>query len=170
METACSARCSRAASPQRGSWRSQRRGSVASPVMIGSNRKCAGNHPLSAGSPRQGATHRLDRCIVAPFILKGLECSGLLANRESSWPGQAQPPVDEIESFSSSITWSSVSSPGQIRKLSSIPPRVQRRWVRALRVSSGIRCSSILLLMLVIPEFLFGLLLFGFSCGPAFHS
>ena len=38
---------------------SQRRGSVASPVMIGSSRKCAGNHPLSAGSPRQGATHRL---------------------------------------------------------------------------------------------------------------
>ena len=27
--------------------------------MIGSSRKCAGNHPLSAGSPRQGATHRL---------------------------------------------------------------------------------------------------------------
>ena len=46
---------------------SQRRGSVASPVMIGSNRKYAGNHPLSAGSPRQGATHRLDRCIVAPY-------------------------------------------------------------------------------------------------------
>ena len=69
--TACSAGCSRAASPQRGSWRSQRRGSIASPVMIGSNRKCAGNHPLSAGSPRQGATHRLDRCIVAPLLRKG---------------------------------------------------------------------------------------------------
>ena len=45
---------------------SQRRGSVASPVMIGRSRNAAGNHPLSAGSPRQGATHRLDRCIVAP--------------------------------------------------------------------------------------------------------
>ena len=39
--------------------------------MIGSNRKCAGNHPLSAGSPRQGATHRLDRCIIAPLLRKG---------------------------------------------------------------------------------------------------
>lgn len=50
---------------------SQRRGSVASPVMIESNRKCAGNHPLSAGSPRQGATHRPRRCIVAPLLRKG---------------------------------------------------------------------------------------------------
>ena len=38
---------------------SQRRGSVASPVMIGRNRNAAGNHPPSAGSPRQGATHYL---------------------------------------------------------------------------------------------------------------
>ena len=42
-----------------------------SPVMIGSNHKCAGNHLLSAGSPRQGATHRLELCIVAPLLRKG---------------------------------------------------------------------------------------------------
>ena len=51
---------------------SQRRGSVASPVMIGISRKCAGNHPLYAESPRQGATHRLDRCIVAPYPSSGI--------------------------------------------------------------------------------------------------
>ncbi|RYS91867.1 hypothetical protein EAI90_13350 [Faecalibacterium prausnitzii] len=38
---------------------SQRRGSVASSVMIDRSRNAAGNHPLSAGSPRQGATHYL---------------------------------------------------------------------------------------------------------------
>ena len=48
---------------------SQRRGSVASPVMIGRSRNAAGNHPLSAGSPRQGATHYLQvvySCALTP--------------------------------------------------------------------------------------------------------
>ncbi|RGY92603.1 hypothetical protein DXA17_05580 [Ruminococcus sp. AM58-7XD] len=35
-------------------------------MMIGRSRNAAGNHPLSAGSPRQGATHYLRWCIVAP--------------------------------------------------------------------------------------------------------
>ena len=47
------------------------------------------------------------------------------------------------ESLSSSITWSSVNSPGQIRKFSSIPSRVQRWWGRALQVSPGIPRSII---------------------------
>src|SRR5699024_11363640 len=38
---------------------SQRRGRVASPVMMGRSRNAAGTHPLSAGSPRQGATRYL---------------------------------------------------------------------------------------------------------------
>ena len=49
---------------------SQRRGSVASPVMIGRSRNAAGNHPLSAGSPRQGATHYLQvvySCALSEF-------------------------------------------------------------------------------------------------------
>ena len=45
---------------------SQRRGSVASPVMIDRSRNAAGNHPLSAGSPRQGATHYLQVVYNAP--------------------------------------------------------------------------------------------------------
>ena len=51
---------------------SQRRGSAASPVMIDRSRNAAGNHPLSAGSPRHDATHRLDRCIVAPYPSSGI--------------------------------------------------------------------------------------------------
>ena len=47
------------------------------------------------------------------------------------------------EIFKSSITWSSVSSPGQTRKLSSIPARVQRRCTRSLRFSSDIWRSRI---------------------------
>ena len=50
---------------------SQRRGSVASPVMIGSSRKCAGNHPLSAGSPRQGATHYLQVVYSCALFQRG---------------------------------------------------------------------------------------------------
>ena len=49
---------------------SQRRGSVASPVMIDRSRNAAGNHPLSAGSPRQGATHYLQvvySCALSEF-------------------------------------------------------------------------------------------------------
>ena len=47
-ETGLHARYFRPVILQRGSWYSQRRGSVAPPVMIGSSRKCAGNHPLSS--------------------------------------------------------------------------------------------------------------------------
>ena len=47
------------------------------------------------------------------------------------------------EIFKSSITWLSVSSPGQTRKLSSIPARVQRRCTRSLRFSSDIWRSRI---------------------------
>src|SRR5699024_6103879 len=35
-----------------------------------------------------------ERCIIAPFILKGLDLLWLLVNRESSLPGSAQPPAD----------------------------------------------------------------------------
>src|SRR5699024_9239429 len=38
-----------------------------------------------------------ERCIIAPFILKGLGRSELLANRESFLPGPAQPPADEMK-------------------------------------------------------------------------
>ncbi|PDX85772.1 hypothetical protein CHR60_12075 [Faecalibacterium prausnitzii] len=45
---------------------SQRRGSVASPVMIGWSRNAAGNHPLSAGSPGRAQHTTFRWCIVAP--------------------------------------------------------------------------------------------------------
>ena len=50
---------------------SQRRGSVASPVMIGRSRNAAGNHPLSAGSPRQGATHYLQVVYSCALFQRG---------------------------------------------------------------------------------------------------
>ena len=50
---------------------SQRRGSVASPVMIDRSRNAAGNHPLSAGSPRQGATHYLQVVYSCALFQRG---------------------------------------------------------------------------------------------------
>ena len=50
---------------------SQRRGSVASPVMIDWSRNAAGNHLLSAGSPRQGATHYLQVVYSCALFQRG---------------------------------------------------------------------------------------------------
>ncbi|OUQ40912.1 hypothetical protein B5E66_01015 [Faecalibacterium sp. An121] len=50
---------------------SQRRGSVASSVMIDRSRNAAGNHPLSAGSPRQGATHYLQVVYSCALFQRG---------------------------------------------------------------------------------------------------
>ena len=38
-----------------------------------------------------------ERFIIAPFILKGSDLLGLLANRESSLPRPVQPPVDGMK-------------------------------------------------------------------------
>ena len=66
LRTACNARCFRAASPQRGSWRQPAQGKCSFPCDDWNRLKICGNHLLPARGFRQDATHRLDRCIVAP--------------------------------------------------------------------------------------------------------
>ena len=68
--TACSARCFWAASPQRGSWRQPAQGKYSFPCDDWNRLKICGNHLLPARGFRQDATHRLDRCIVAPLLRK----------------------------------------------------------------------------------------------------
>ena len=64
--------CFRAASPQRGSWRQPAQGKCSFPCDDWNRLKNCGNHPLPARGFRQDATHRLDRCIVAPYPSSGI--------------------------------------------------------------------------------------------------
>ena len=81
-----------------------------------------------------------ERCIIAPFILKGF---GRCRVREHHAPSLQEParlPVDGTR-------FSAVPSPDHRSVLpdrpESIPARVQRRCTRSLRFSSDIRCSRI---------------------------
>ena len=57
------------ASSQKGSWRQPAQGKCSFPCDDWNRLKICGNHLLPARGFRQDATHRLDRCIVAPFAL-----------------------------------------------------------------------------------------------------
>lgn len=125
---------------QRGSWHQPAQEEATLPWMTGANFVCVG-HLL----PAKGFAERNTpgyRCMVAPYYNRVGISSGFLQIVNHLCQGQYNLLLTERE-LQRSIIWSSVSSPGQIRKLSSIPPHVQRRWVRAFRVSSDIRRSNI---------------------------
>ncbi len=77
----------RAASPQRGSWQSQRRGRAASPVMIGADWKST-----EIICCPQGAMHHFPKwCIIAPY--------------PSSWIGRIIPDVQLLEEILNNLLY-----------------------------------------------------------------
>ena len=73
------------------------------PALIGLYTKFGSDPGMANGAPNR--FHQAvcktaiapERCIIAPFILKGSDLLGLLANRESSLLRPVQPPVDGMK-------------------------------------------------------------------------